>query len=124
VPRGELVLAVLGSANHDERHFEDPRALDLARDPNRHLAFGRGGAHHCLGAPLALMEGQIAINALLRWFSEARLAVLPESLRWLPGGVPARFGGAAAHPLGYRPVLATPGTVFPTDVAPAVGKYC
>ena len=38
--------------------------------------------HHCLGAPLALMEGQIAINALLRRFPEARLAVPPESLRW------------------------------------------
>jgi cytochrome P450 len=85
VPRGELVLAVLGSANHDERHFEDPHALDLARYPNRHLAFGRGGVHHCLGAPLALMEGQIAINALLRRFPEARLAVPPESLRWRRG---------------------------------------
>jgi cytochrome P450 len=56
IPRGELVLAVLGSANRDERHFEDPDVLDLARDPNRHLAFGRGGVHHCLGAPLARME--------------------------------------------------------------------
>jgi cytochrome P450 len=85
IPRGELVLAVLGSANRDERHFEDPDALDLARDPNRHLAFGRGGAHHCLGAPLARMEGQIAISALLRRFPEARLPVAPESLRWRQG---------------------------------------
>ena len=85
VPRGELVLAVLGSANRDERHFEDPDVLDLARDPNRHLAFGRGGMHHCLGAPLARMEGQIAINALLRRFPEARLAVAPGSLRWRRG---------------------------------------
>ncbi|MGH3144482.1 MAG: cytochrome P450 family protein, partial [Rubrobacter sp.] len=46
IPRGELVLAVLGSANRDERHFEDPDTLNLARDPNRHLAFGRGGVHH------------------------------------------------------------------------------
>ena len=84
IPRGELVLAVLGSANRDERHFEDPDALDLARDPNRHLAFGRGGVHHCLGAPLARMEGQIAI----RRFSGAslvRLAVAPETLRWRRG---------------------------------------
>jgi cytochrome P450 PksS len=85
IPRGELVLAVLGSANRDERHFEDPNALDLARDPNRHLAFGRGGAHHCLGAPLARMEGQIAMNALLRRFPESRLPVAPESLRWRRG---------------------------------------
>ena len=85
IPRGELVLAVLGSANRDERHFADPDALDLARDPNRHLAFGRGGVHHCLGAPLARMEGHIAIGALLRRFPRARLAVAPESLRWRRG---------------------------------------
>ena len=85
IPRGEMVLAVLGSANRDERHFEDPDVLDLARDPNRHLAFGRGGVHHCLGAPLARMEGQIAISAFLRRFPKARLAVAPETLRWRRG---------------------------------------
>jgi cytochrome P450 len=85
IPRGELVLAVLGSANRDERHFEDPDALDLARDPNRHLAFGRGGVHHCLGAPLARMEGQIAVGAFLRRFPEASLAVRPDLLRWRRG---------------------------------------
>ncbi|CAN5664210.1 cytochrome P450 [soil metagenome] len=85
VPRGELVLAVLGSANRDEQYFENPDVLDLARDPNRHLAFGRGGVHHCLGAPLARMEGQIAINALVQRFPGIRLAVSPESLRWRRG---------------------------------------
>ena len=85
IPRGGLVLAVLGSANRDERHFEDPDVLDLARAPNRHLAFGRGGVHHCLGAPLARMEGQIALTALLRRFPAARLAMTPESLHWRRG---------------------------------------
>jgi cytochrome P450 len=85
VPRGELVLAVLGSANRDERHFENPDSLDLARDPNRHLAFGRGGVHHCLGAPLARMEGQIAINAFLRRSPNVRLTVAPDTLRWRRG---------------------------------------
>ena len=85
IPRGELVLAVLGSANHDEREFEGPDVLNLTRDPNRHLALGRGGVHHCLGAPLARMEGQIAISALLRRFPHARLAVAPETLRWRRG---------------------------------------
>src|ERR687890_2101048 len=85
IPRGGLVLAVLGSANRDERHFEDPDVLDIARDPNRHLAFGRGGVHHCVGAPLARMEGQIAIGALLRRFPRSRLAVPPETLRWRRG---------------------------------------
>ena len=85
IPRGELVLAVLGSANRDERHFEHPDVLILARDPNGHLAFGRGGVHHCLGAPLARMEGQIAISAPLSRFPHARLAVAPETLRWRRG---------------------------------------
>jgi cytochrome P450 len=85
VPRGDLVLAVLGSANRDEEHFENPDVLDLARDPNRHLAFGRGGVHHCLGAPLARMEGQIAIIALLRRFPAMHLDVEPGSLRWHRG---------------------------------------
>jgi cytochrome P450 len=85
VPRGELVLAVLGSANRDEQHFEDPDTLDLARDPNRHLAFGRGGVHHCLGAPLARMEGQIAISALLKRFPSLHLDADPASLHWRLG---------------------------------------
>ena len=85
IPRGELVLAVLGSANRDERFFDEPDALDLGRDPNKHLAFGRGGVHHCLGAPLARMEGQIAITALLRRFPNLSLAAEPESLRWRRG---------------------------------------
>jgi len=85
VPRGELVLAVLGSANRDDQHFEDPDTLDLARDPNRHLAFGRGGVHHCLGAPLARMEGQIAITALLQRFPNLHREVDPGSLHWRRG---------------------------------------
>src|SRR5215208_104505 len=85
VPCGELVLAVLGSANRDERHFENPDSLNLARDPNRHLAFGRGGVHHCLGAPLARMEGQIAISALLKRFPTLHLDVDPASLHWRRG---------------------------------------
>src|SRR5215210_3965091 len=85
IPRGELGLGVLGLANRDVPHVTPPDALDPARDPNRHLAFGRGGVHHCLGAPLARMEGQIAMNALLRRFPGARLAVAPEDLRWRRG---------------------------------------
>ncbi len=65
IPRGEMVFAVLASANRDERQFERPDELNLTREPNRHLAFGLG-VHYCLGAPLARLEGQIAINTLLR----------------------------------------------------------
>jgi cytochrome P450 PksS len=81
VPQGELVAAVLGSANHDEAQFEDPERLDLGRDPNRHLAFGQG-PHFCLGASLARLEGRIALTTLFRRFPDLRLATVPESLRW------------------------------------------
>jgi cytochrome P450 len=81
VRRGELVLAALGSANHDESQFPDPEALDVARAPNKHLAFG-GGVHFCLGGVLARMEAQIALTTLFRRLPGLRLAVPPESLRW------------------------------------------
>ena len=55
--------------------------LELERAPNRHLAFGQG-AHYCLGAPLARLEGQIAIETLLRRLPTLRLTVPPASLRW------------------------------------------
>jgi cytochrome P450 len=83
IARGEFVALVLGSANHDETRFARPEALDLGREPNRHLAFGQG-VHFCLGANLARMEGQIALTTLLRQRPRLRLAVAPESLRWRP----------------------------------------
>ena len=79
-----MVFAVLASANRDERQFERPDELDLSREPNRHVAFGLG-VHYCLGAPLARLEGQIAINTLLRRMPDLRLAVPVQSLRWRPG---------------------------------------
>ena len=84
IPRGEMVFAVLASANRDERQFDHPDTLDLTREPNRHLAFGQG-VHFCLGAPLARLEGQIAINTLLRRIPDLRLAVPPQALRRRPG---------------------------------------
>jgi cytochrome P450 len=84
IPRGELVLAVIASANRDERQFADPDRLDLMREPNHHLAFGQG-MHYCLGAPLARMEMQIALTTLLRRLPEMRLRQPVESLRWRRG---------------------------------------
>lgn len=84
IARGEQVMAVLGSANRDEEQFINPDTLDITREPNRHLAFGQG-IHYCLGAPLARLEGQIAINTLLRRMPNLRLAIAPEQLRWRRG---------------------------------------
>jgi cytochrome P450 PksS len=84
IPRGEMVYAVLASANRDPRQFPDPDTLDVAREPNRHLAFGLG-IHYCLGAPLARLEGEIAITALLRRAPGLRLSVQPGELRWRRG---------------------------------------
>lgn len=84
IPRGEMVFAAIASANRDERQFDHPNTLDITRDPNRHLSFGQG-IHYCVGAPLARMEGQIAINTLLRRMPDIQLAVPPASLRWNKG---------------------------------------
>jgi cytochrome P450 len=84
IPRGEMVLAVIASANRDGRQFPHPDALDVTREPNKHLAFGLG-THFCLGAPLARLEGQIAIGTLLRRAPELRLAASPDALRWRRG---------------------------------------
>jgi cytochrome P450 PksS len=80
IPRGALVYGVLSAANRDETQSEDPDRLDLARPKNRHLAFGQG-IHYCLGAPLARLEGQIALWSLLERMPRLRLAVPESSLR-------------------------------------------
>jgi cytochrome P450 len=72
IPAGALVLVSIGAANHDPAVFADPDELDLARDPNPHLAFGFG-THFCLGAPLARLEAQLAFEALTRRFPKLAL---------------------------------------------------
>jgi len=86
LPRGALVFAGIGSANHDGHQFSNPDSLDLARSPNKHLALGLG-IHYCLGAPLARLEGQIALQSLITRFPRLRLAKPPDTLKWRKGVV-------------------------------------
>jgi cytochrome P450 len=100
IARGDMVFPVLASANRDDRQFPNPDVLDITREPNKHLAFGLG-THFCLGAPLARLEGQIALGTLLRRVPDVRLAVSPKMLRWRGGlvlrgleALPVTFGTA------------------------------
>jgi cytochrome P450 len=81
IPGGEWVICATSSANHDPSRFSSPSQLHMSRDTSGHLAFGHG-IHHCLGAPLARLEGEVAFGALLSRFPSMRLAVPASSLRW------------------------------------------
>ncbi|UWQ80752.1 cytochrome P450 [Leisingera sp. S132] len=91
VPAGTNLHLVIGAANRDPEVFGSPDQFDIARTPNRHLAFA-GGPHVCVGLTLARLEGKIAIERLLRRFPDYRI---------LPGRVPGgriRFRGYASLP--------------------------
>jgi cytochrome P450 len=83
IPAGEWVLPAIASANRDPAQFSDPDRLDLDRDTSGQVAFGHG-IHHCLGAPLARMEAEVALGALLDRFPRISLAVPRSELRWRP----------------------------------------
>jgi cytochrome P450 len=73
MPKGSIVMALIGSANRDERQFADAERFDIARNAVGHLAFGLG-EHFCIGAPLARLEARIALDVLLSRLGNLGLA--------------------------------------------------
>jgi len=71
---GDFAMLLLASGNHDPEQFDEPERFDVTRTPNNHLGFGFG-IHHCLGAPLARMETQVALTSLVRRAPGLALAV-------------------------------------------------
>ena len=84
IKKGDIVRVVLASANRDSTCCAHPDRLDITRQDNRHLAFGHG-IHYCLGAPLARLEGRIALTTLFERMPNLRLSVAPTQLRWNSG---------------------------------------
>jgi cytochrome P450 len=100
IPAHAQVIVSLAAANRDPARYRDPEAFDIFRTDGAHLALGHG-IHHCLGAPLARMEGRIALAALHSRFPTMRLAVDPAELRWGHGD------GLVLRGLSELPVLPT-----------------
>ena len=97
VRRGQNIVLLIGAANRDPAAFEEPDRLDIGRAEGSHISFGRG-IHHCIGAPLARLEGRIFLEVLLERFSSIRLAAER----------PAYRGGVVLRGLESLPVAAVP----------------
>lgn len=82
--RGDLVRVVITSANRDENQFEHSNELKVQREENKHLAFGMG-IHYCLGAPLARIEGHIALETLFRRYPQLHITKPEELVTWRSG---------------------------------------
>lgn len=82
--RGDVVRLVFSAANRDAAAFDQPDRLDITRPDNKHLAFGLG-IHYCLGAPLARLEGEIALQTLFTRFPDLHLSQSPDQLEWRSG---------------------------------------
>ncbi|MFF4694256.1 cytochrome P450 [Streptomyces chattanoogensis] len=81
IREGDIVHVSYLTANRDPRKFDRPDELDLSREKPPHMTFGWGG-HHCLGAPLAFVEMEVALGTLLDRFPELKLAKPAEEVRW------------------------------------------
>jgi cytochrome P450 len=100
IEAGDTVVVGLLAANRDATSWPAADTLDLARSPNKHLAFGHG-IHLCVGAPLARLEARIALTTLLARLPELRLAVSPEEIVAEPGLL---MNALVALPVTTRPI--------------------
>ncbi|WP_238412341.1 cytochrome P450 family protein [Saccharothrix deserti] len=98
IPKDSVVVVALSGANRDGSKFPDADRFDITRPAGGHLAFGHG-VHYCLGAPLARMEGEIAVGSLLDRFDIAPAAE-PDALKWRPGTL---IRGLEALPVSLTP---------------------
>jgi len=97
IHKGDLINVLIASGDRDDAQFSQPDVLDVTRAIDKHLAFGQG-IHYCLGAPLARLEGQIALESLLHRLPDLHLAVAPEAIQWRgnlvlrgPASIPIAF---------------------------------
>ncbi|HEY6395075.1 MAG TPA: cytochrome P450, partial [Candidatus Binataceae bacterium] len=81
IPGGTICFVMVAAANRDPAQFSNPERFDITRDPNDHVAFGEG-IHFCIGAPLARLEGSIAIGAVLEKFPNLKLMNPGEKLTY------------------------------------------
>ena len=107
VPAGQLVLAMIGSANRDPRQFSDAGRFNISRDPNPHVAFGHG-IHFCLGAALSRLESKIALSDLLERFKNGHRSAMVASQALNVHGPPClsilfELSGRAAAPVWVIP---------------------
>jgi len=93
IAAGQSITPILAAANHDPAVHPEPHKFDITRKDTQHSSFG-GGVHFCLGAPLARLEAQIAVGALVQRFPELRLTDRPLEWRRVPG-----FRGLAKLPV-------------------------
>ena len=100
--KGAAVMAMMAAANRDPAQFADPDLLDLARTPNRHLAFG-WGPHFCFGAALARLEARIAFSALLARLRD--IALVTDRLEWRAN---SGLRGLKALPVTFRATTPVP----------------
>jgi len=115
IRKGQAVIAVMGAGNRDPERFPDPDRLDITRADNRHLAFG-WASHFCFGAPLARVEGQLAIQAIVQRLPD--LALETTELTWRDN---LGLRGLVALPLKFgKPISPGP----PESTSTASGGGC